>query len=329
MIAQAPEERNYHIFYQYLHKSGKFNETGSNDPMKFNYLNKSMPVLKEIDDGKELQELLKAFKVMNFNDREVQELLGVVGAILCLGNIEFEEAEVLGTDGCKISEGSKKWAEKVAKIFGCTYEELEKALVIKTLKMKVGLKEELTDTPLTPSKATFGRHSLAKLYYGKLFSWIVTRINVLLAETQLNKGEDANSSSNSANASRRSTRASQRLSTTMARRSARLTSMKSMGAGGAGMSAAAGRQHTIGILDIAGFESFETNSLEQLFINLANENLQQHFNDTIFKQELAIYNAEGLNNIAVDFRDNQDVLDLVQGYQGLLWHLNEEVRLPK
>ena len=46
------------------------------------------------------------------------------------------------------------------------------------------------------------------------------------------------------------------------------------------------RSHrTIGILDIYGFGSFKENSFEQLCINLANERLQQQFNEHVFKGE--------------------------------------------
>jgi myosin heavy subunit len=68
----------------------------------------------------------------------------------------------------------------------------------------------------------------------------------------------------------------------------------------------------VGILDIAGFESFEFNSLEQLFINLSNETLQQFFNDFVFKSELSDYAKEDVVIDNVDFVDNEDVLDLIQ-----------------
>merc|ERR1712232_1472606 len=86
----------------------------------------------------------------------------------------------------------------------------------------------------------------------------------------------------------------------------------------------------LGILDIAGFESFETNSLEQLLINLSNEHLQQHFNSFIFKSELEDYAKEGIVlTDSVDFKDNSDCLALIDSKGGLLDMLDEEIAVPK
>jgi len=84
----------------------------------------------------------------------------------------------------------------------------------------------------------------------------------------------------------------------------------------------------IGILDIFGFESFETNRYEQLCINYTNESLQQQFNKYIFKLEQIEYEKEGIDWTHIDFPDNQECLDLISGKLGLIDMLDEESRIP-
>lgn len=89
------------------------------------------------------------------------------------------------------------------------------------------------------------------------------------------------------------------------------------------------KMKTIGILDIFGFEIFEMNSLEQLFINFANEKLQQQFNANTFKNEEATYLNEKIQFQHVPYIDNQPVLDLIEAKPvGLLSMLDEELRMP-
>jgi len=85
---------------------------------------------------------------------------------------------------------------------------------------------------------------------------------------------------------------------------------------------------TIGLLDIFGFESFETNRFEQLCINYANEKLQQKFTQDIFRSVQNEYEAEGIELGEIRYDDNTDVLDLVESRSGLLAVLNEECVRP-
>ena len=87
--------------------------------------------------------------------------------------------------------------------------------------------------------------------------------------------------------------------------------------------------HTIGLLDIFGFETFETNRFEQLCINYANEKLQQKFTQDIFRSVQIEYEMEGIELEEITYDDNTDVLDLVEGRMGLLAFLNEECVRPK
>ncbi|KAJ4708904.1 putative myosin [Melia azedarach] len=89
-------------------------------------------------------------------------------------------------------------------------------------------------------------------------------------------------------------------------------------------------QIQIGVLDIYGFECFKHNSFEQFCINFANEKLQQHFNEHVFKMEQEEYRKEEINWSYIDFVDNQDVLDLIEKKPiGIIGLLDEACMFPK
>lgn len=72
---------------------------------------------------------------------------------------------------------------------------------------------------------------------------------------------------------------------------------------------------TIGVLDIFGFEIFDVNSLEQFFINYANERLQALYIEYIFKNEKKIFEEENLHKFVgmIKFEDNAEMLKALDG----------------
>lgn len=86
---------------------------------------------------------------------------------------------------------------------------------------------------------------------------------------------------------------------------------------------------TIGVLDIFGFEIFQTNSLEQLFINYANEKLQQLFNMYVFKMEQNECHEEGVKLPGIEFVDNLVCCALIDGKGGIFRMLEEEGLIPQ
>ncbi|CAM9378853.1 unnamed protein product [Hapterophycus canaliculatus] len=79
----------------------------------------------------------------------------------------------------------------------------------------------------------------------------------------------------------------------------------------------------IGVLDIYGFEKFNTNSLEQLLINYANEHLQRHFNQHMFEVEQVDYDKEQIDWSYITFNDNKACLELIDGKGGLFSCLDD------
>lgn len=91
----------------------------------------------------------------------------------------------------------------------------------------------------------------------------------------------------------------------------------------------ASSNHVMGILDIYGFEVFQTNNFEQLCINFCNEKLQQLFIELTLKQEQEEYLKEGIEWEPVSYFNNKVICDLIEEkHIGIIALMDEECLRP-
>ena len=84
--------------------------------------------------------------------------------------------------------------------------------------------------------------------------------------------------------------------------------------------------HTIGVLDIFGFESFIKNGFEQLCINYSNEKLHFFFNEHVFRLEKVVYEKEKLQiDGNIQFVDNSPCLKMFENKKKGIFALLDDV----
>uniref|UniRef100_A0A8D2LF63 Myosin ID n=1 Tax=Varanus komodoensis TaxID=61221 RepID=A0A8D2LF63_VARKO len=162
VIVQQPGERNFHSFYQvscYLHSVQMWNKEALSNTVA------------------------DAMKVIGFEPEEIQTAYKILAAILHLvseftlnGNLKFS------LDGETPVIENSKLVSVIADLLSTKADMVEKALLFRT----VATGRDVIDKQHTEQEATYGRNAFAKATYERLFCWIVTHINDVIAVKDYN-----------------------------------------------------------------------------------------------------------------------------------------------
>ncbi|XP_076218940.1 myosin-IIIb-like [Aptenodytes patagonicus] len=179
VVQQDTRERNFHIFY-YMFAGLSLEEKemyGLLDPSLYRYISGRFGTQDVAQRWKhKYQEVCNALDMVGFQEQEQVDMQAILAGVLSLGNVTFEPEESNGS--VKVSEASWGWLKAAAGQFGVQEDELLKCLIC-TMSVTRG---EQIQRFHTQQQAEDARDSIAKVAYGRVFGWIVCKINELLAE---------------------------------------------------------------------------------------------------------------------------------------------------
>ncbi|XP_062830563.1 unconventional myosin-VIIa isoform X2 [Anolis carolinensis] len=174
---QAQDERNYHVFYCML-KGMTLEQKkmlGLRKAADYNYLSMGNCITCDgRDDSKEYSNIRAAMKVLMFTDTENWEISKLLAAILHMGNLRYEARSYDNLDACEVVHSASLIT--AASLLEVDPQDLMNCLTSRTIITR----GETVSTPLSMEQALDVRDAFVKGIYGRLFVWIVEKINAAI-----------------------------------------------------------------------------------------------------------------------------------------------------
>ncbi|XP_036751359.2 unconventional myosin-VIIa [Manis pentadactyla] len=174
---QAPDERNYHVFYCMLEgmSEDQKERLGLGQAADYNYLAMGNCITCEgREDSQEYANIRSAMKVLMFTATENWEISKLLAAILHLGNLQYEACTFENLDACEVLFSPS--LATAASLLEVNPPDLMNCLTSRTLITR----GETVSTPLSREQALDVRDAFVKGIYGRLFVWIVDKINAAI-----------------------------------------------------------------------------------------------------------------------------------------------------
>ncbi|XP_074191830.1 unconventional myosin-VIIa isoform X6 [Rhinolophus sinicus] len=174
---QAPDERNYHVFYCMLEgmSEDQKKKLGLGQATDYNYLAMGNCITCEgREDSQEYANIRSAMKVLMFTDTENWEISKLLATILHLGNLQYEARTFENLDACEVLFSPS--LATTASLLEVNPPDLMNCLTSRTLITR----GETVSTPLSREQALDVRDAFVKGIYGRLFVWIVDKINAAI-----------------------------------------------------------------------------------------------------------------------------------------------------
>ncbi|XP_032059712.1 unconventional myosin-VIIa isoform X4 [Aythya fuligula] len=174
---QAQDERNYHVFYCMLRGMTveQKKKLGLGKATDYNYLAMgNCTTCDGRDDSKEYANIRSAMKVLMFTDTENWEISKLLAAILHMGNLQYEARTYDNLDACEVVQSASLIT--AASLLEVDPQDVMNCLTSRTIITR----GETVSTPLSMEQALDVRDAFVKGIYGRLFVWIVEKINAAI-----------------------------------------------------------------------------------------------------------------------------------------------------